>query len=142
MVINQKTNLEECINVALNQAFGSSKLNDTFTLLNIKRINVDMSEQPIHNSSDSEKEIDVGSCDRPSLLNSMLEGSYTQSETNYGKSNNNNCYQFKPNIYISYCLKTDSEDFNIEHHCAFLNTDMTRIIPLQDNSLLDMEETI
>ena len=34
---------------------------------------------------------------------------------------------------------TDNEYFNIEHHYAFINETMTRIIPLQDNSLLNIE---
>lgn len=69
----------------------------------------------------------------------MLEGIYTQSDTEYGKSNSNNSYSFIPNIFIEYKLITDAECFKIEHHCAFINENMTRIIPLQDNSSLDIE---
>lgn len=69
----------------------------------------------------------------------MLEGSYTQSDTGYGKSNSDNSYTFIPNLSIEYKLITDTECFKIEHHCAFINQNMTRIIPLQDNSSLDIE---
>ncbi len=34
----------------------------------------------------------------------------------------------------------DTEHFDIEHCCAFLNANMTRIIYLQENSLLNIEE--
>lgn len=139
MVINENTNLDGCIDIALSQAFDDSTLRATYSSLNIKRCDVDLNEQPIYNSSNSIKEIDVGSCNRPSLLESMLKGSYTQSETNYGKSNNDNSYHFLSNIYVKYLLKTDTEKFEIEHHCAFLNGSMTRIILLQDNSLLDIK---
>lgn len=139
MVVNGETKLDECIEIALNQAFESSILRNAFVSLEIKRSDVDLREQPIYNGSDRKKEVDVGSCDRPSLLDSMLEGSYTQSDTNYGKSNNDKSYQFRSNIYIGYSLKTDTEAFVVEHHCAFLNDNKTRIIPLQDNSLLNIE---
>ena len=35
---------------------------------------------------------------------------------------------------------TDSEHFSIEHHYAFINKSMTRVIPLQANSLINIEE--
>ena len=44
-----------------------------------------------------------------------------------------------PNLFIEYKLITDTEYFKIEHHCAFINENMTRIIPLQDNSSLNIE---
>ena len=99
-----------------------------------------MNEHSIYNNSDKSKEIDVGSCDRPSLLECMLEGSYTQSDTDYGKSNSDNSYTFIPNLSIEYKLITDTECFKIEHHCAFINENMTRIIPLQDNSALNIKK--
>lgn len=70
----------------------------------------------------------------------MLEGCYTQSNTDYGKSNSDSNYCFIPDISIHYDFTTDTEQFKIEHHRAFLNTNMTRIIPLQENSLLNIEE--
>lgn len=140
MVINQNTDIDKCIEVALNQSFNNSTLKDLYTLLNIKRNNINLNEQPIYNSFNNKTEIDVGSCDRPDLLASMLEGSYTQSDTNYGKSNSDSSYKFIPDIFIQYKLITDSECFEIEHHCAFSNENMTRIIPLQDNSSLDIQK--
>lgn len=139
MVINKNTDVDKCIATALNQTLGISTLKEIYTLFNITRVDIDLKQQPIDNGSIPEIEIDVGSCDRPSLLNSMLEGSYTQSDTNYGKSNNDSNYQFISNIFIQYQLMTDNEYFNIEHHYAFINETMTRIIPLQDNSLLNIE---
>lgn len=45
-------------------------------------------------------------------------------------------YEFIPNIQIKYNLKTDTEIFEIEHNCAFINEIKTRIIPIQNNSRL------
>lgn len=140
MVINQHTDIDKCIGMALSQQFNDTTLNEIYTSLSIKRCDIDLEEQPIHNNSNKEDEIDVGSCDRPSLLNCMLEGCYTQSNTDYGKSNSDSNYYFAPDISIYYDFSTDTEQFKIEHHCAFFNANMSRIIPLQENSLLNIEE--
>ena len=139
IVINKETDIDKCINESLNQPFNNTTLRDVYALLSVKSTDINLNEQAIYNCSDKSKEIDVGSCDRPSLLECMLEGIYTQSDTDYGKSNSNNSYSFIPNIFIEYKLVTDAECFKIEHHCAFINENMTRIIPLQDNSSLDIE---
>ena len=140
MVINQNTDIDNCIDIALNQSFNSSTLNELFYKLSIKRYDIDLGQQPIYNSSNKKDEIDVGSCDRPSLLNCMLEGCYTQSDTDYGKSNSDSNYHFISDIFIQYDFATDTEKFKIEHRCAFLNENMTRIIPLQEKSLLNIDE--
>ena len=139
MVINKETDIDKCINEALSQSFNNSTLREIYTFHSITATDINLNEQAIHNSSDKSKEIDVGSCGRPSLLECMLEGSYTQSDTDYGKSNSDNNYSFIPNLSIEYKLITDTECFKIEHHCAFINENMTRIIPLQDNSSLNIE---
>ena len=140
MVINQNTDIDNCINVALSQQFNDFALNEIYIKLAIKRYDIDLRHQPIHNNSNKENEIDVGSCDKPSLLNCMLDGCYTQSDTNYGKSNSDSNYSFIPDIFIQYDFTTDAEQFQIEHRCAFLNENMTRIIPLQEKSLLNIDE--
>ena len=94
-----------------------------------------MNEQPVFNGADNIKEIDVGSCDRWNLLYNMVKGSYTESNTQYGNYESDK-YEFIPNIFIKYELTTDTEKFEIEHKCAFINTIQTRIIPIQENSLL------
>ena len=55
--------------------------------------------------------------------------------TNYGNYQSDK-YEFIPNIEIKYYLKTDAEEFIIEHKCAFINEIKTRIIPIQENSKL------
>lgn len=140
MVINRNTDVDKCINIALHQFFNGRTLNEIYRRFSIRRIDIDMKQQPIYNGSDNDNEIDVGSCDRPNLLNSMLLGCYTQSDTEYGKSNDDNNYDFIPDIFIHYDFMTDTEHFDIEHCCAFFNANMTRIIPLQENSLLNIEE--
>lgn len=140
MVINKETDIDKCINEALNQSFNNSTLKEIYALHSITANDINLNEQSIYNNSDKSKEIDVGSCDRPSLLECMLEGSYTQSDTDYGKSNSDNSYTFIPNLSIEYKLITDTECFKIEHHCAFINENMTRIIPLQDNSALNIKK--
>lgn len=135
IVINKNTEIEKCINIALNQYFGDNILKNLYDKLNIKSLMVDMQEVPIYNGTDITKEIDVGSCDRWRLLYSMLKGSYTESNTSYGNFESDK-YEFVPDLYIKYELSTDSEKFEIEHKCAFINTTRTRLIPIQENSLL------
>lgn len=97
-----------------------------------------MNEPPIINSNGTNAEIDSGSCDRISLLRCMLEGSYTESDTNFGKDNPNSDFEYSPNLGVIYILKTDEECFAIQHSTAFINKDKTRVIPLQTDSRLDI----
>lgn len=135
VVINKETNIENCIDVAINQNFNGMKLKELYEKENINFSVVDMQEQAIYNNSDYTKEIDVGSCDRWKLLYNMLKGSYTEDDTPYGNHQSDK-YEFVPDIQIKYELKTDTEIFEIEHNCAFINEIKTRIIPIQENSLL------
>lgn len=140
VAINKETDIDKCIEVALNQSFLDKTLNDVFIRRGIKQYDINLNQVAIENNSDKSLEVDVGSCDRMNLLESMLEGSYTESDTEYGKSNNDINYKFIPNILIEYKLITDTECFKIEHTFAFINENNTRIIPLQDNSSLDIEK--
>ena len=54
--------------------------------------------------------------------------------------NNNTDYNLDSNIVISYNLLTDNECFFITHHNAFINDDKSRVIPLQDHSMLNIDE--
>lgn len=135
LVINKDTNIENCINNALNQKYDDTNLSNLFIKNNIRSFIIDMQENPIINDAISEKEIDVGSCDRWSLLYNMLKGSYTEDNTTYGNYSNDK-YVFIPYIDIKYKLVTDNEIFEIEHNCAFINEIKTRIIPIQTNSSL------
>ncbi len=137
MVINKNTDIEKCISIALEQYFNDGMLQKLYDSIGIKLTKIDMNEESIYNGVNSTKEIDVGSCDRWKLLYNMLKGSYTESDTQYG---NFECdkYEFIPNLYIKYELTTDTEMFEIEHRCAFINTIKTRLIPIQENSVLTM----
>jgi len=135
LVINKDTNIECCINNALNQKYNDTNLSNLFIKNNITSFTIDMQESPIINNAISSKEIDVGSCDRWSLLYNMLKGSYTEDNTTYGIYSNDK-YVFIPYIDIKYKLVTDNEIFEIEHNCAFINEIKTRIIPIQSNSSL------
>lgn len=133
LVINEDTEIEKCINIALEQYYKNKKLQDLYNNFNIKKNIIDMNEAPIYNRADKTREIDVGSCDRWKLLYNMLKGSYTESDTVYGNFQSDK-YEFVPNLFIKYELKTDIEKFEIEHKCAFINTIGTRLIPIQENS--------
>lgn len=135
MVINKNTEIEKCIGIALSQYHANSTLKDLFDRLNIKEEIIDLKENSIDNNADVTKEIDVGSCDRWNLLYNMLKGSYTESNTSYGNYDTDK-YEFIPNLLINYKLKTDKENFEIYHKCAFINTIKTRLIPIQENSKL------
>jgi len=143
MVINKNTDIEKCISVALNQDFNGKKLLDLYETKKIKSYIVDLKEESLFTRSDAEEEIDVASCDRWSLLYNMLDGSYTEDNISFGNYENNR-YEFIPNLKIVYNLKTNSEEFEIEHKYAFINETKTRIIPIQANSELikDNEDRI
>lgn len=135
MVINKNTDIDKCINISLNQYFNDGILQDLYDCIGIKFTRIDMNEEAIYNGVDSTKEIDVGSCDRWKLLYNMLKGSYTESDTQYGNFESD-MYEFIPDLCIKYKLTIDTEIFEIEHKCAFINTIKTRLIPIQENSLL------
>lgn len=136
MVINKKTDVDKCIDVALSQRFKDSILKDYYDKNDIKYKVIDMNEESIFKETDNIKsETDVGSCEEWNLLYCMLKGSYTESETSYGNFQSDR-YEFIPNIFIKYELTTDTEKFEIEHKCAFINTIKTRLIPIQENSPL------
>lgn len=136
MVINKNTDVDKCIDVALSQHFNDSLLRSYYDKNSINSKLIDMHEEPIFKDTDNLKsETDVGSCDRWNLLYCMLKGSYTESETSYGNFQSDR-YEFIPNIFIKYELTTDTEKFEIEHKCAFINTIKTRLIPTQENSPL------
>lgn len=135
MVINKDTEINKCITTAMKQNFNAVELKDIYEEENIEESFVDLNEQAILNNADKTKEIDVGSCDRWKLLYNMLKGSYTEDDTHYGNFQSDK-YEFIPNITIKYELKTDTENFIIEHNCAFMNEIKTRIIPIQENSRL------
>ena len=139
MVINKNTDIDKCIKIALTQYFENETLQVLYDNLQIKSSIIDIKETPIFNNADFIKEIDVGSCDRWNLLYNMLKGSYTESNTQYGNYESDK-YEFIPNIFIKYELTTDTEKFEIEHKCAFINTIETRIIPIQENSNLTKKE--
>ena len=129
MVINKNTDIDKCIKIALTQYFENETLQILYDNLQIKSSIIDIKETPIFNNADFIKEIDVGSCDRWNLLYNMLKGSYTESNTQYGNYQSDK-YEFIPNIFIKYELTTDTEKFEIEHKCAFINTIKTRIIQI------------
>lgn len=134
IVINKNTDVNKCIEVALNQYFKGSILKDYYDKLKIKFSEIDMKEESIFKENDDiTKETDIGSCDRWKLLYNMLKGSYTESDTSYGNFASDK-YEFIPNLFIKYELTTDKEKFEIEHKCAFINTIKTRLIPIQEDS--------
>ncbi len=135
IVINRNTNIDKCIDIALNQYFKDSILEDLYKKINIKSSVIDMKEQPVNNDTGFIEEIDVGSCDRWNLLYNMLQGLYTETNNAYGNFSSDK-YYFIPDLFIKYELITDKEKFEVIHKCAFINTTKTRLIPIQENSPL------
>ena len=129
MVICKDTNIDDLLNNALNQKIGNKMLHQIFTD-KIRYTEINMQEKPIFNKYNFTKEIDAGSCDRFSLLKSMLSGSYTEDESNYGHYDSDRYFYVK-NLNVTYYLKTDTEIFDIAHEGGFLNDLKTRIIILQ-----------
>lgn len=136
-VINKNTDIDKCINIALNQYFENGILSDLYKNYNIQREDIDLKEEPIFNGNEGKEEIDVGSCDRWSLLYNMLKGFYTEDDSEYGNFANDK-YYFMPNLLVSLKLNVENEQFEITHRCAFINTIKTRLIPIQENSSLTL----
>lgn len=103
MVVNKNTDVDKCISVALNQFFSDGVLSDLFLKNNIQREDIDLNEKPIYKENNGKDEIDVGSCDRWSLLYNMLRGFYTESDSEYGNFTNDK-YYFIHNLLIKYKL--------------------------------------
>lgn len=141
LVTFKDTNLEFCVQNALTQKTHSGYLSDLYKQNNIQENIVDLSEEPVFNEYNlsGKIEIDVGSCDRNSLLEQMLKGNYTEDESKFGHYDNIE-YIYNSHITVKYSLKTDSEIFEIEHEGAFLNKTNSRIIILQTHSELDFNE--
>lgn len=137
-VINKNTEIDRCINIALNQNFENGILYDLYKKLRILSNIIDKNEEPIFNSAEEKTELDVGSCDRWNLLTNMLQGFYTETNNAYGNFSSDK-YHFISDVFIKYELITDEEKFIIEHKCAFINTTKTRIIPIQENSSLTIQ---
>ncbi len=135
MVVNKNTDVEKCIEVALNQFVNNKQLKELYVKHKIKNSTINLNQKPIINSADFAKEIDVGSCDRWNLLYNMLKGSYTESESTYGNFGSCN-YEFLPNLNVKYDLITNAEHFLINHKCAFINDIASRLVPVQENSKL------
>lgn len=138
-VLTNKTDVFSCLENALNQKYESIKLKDLFAIKNIAQEVIDMKETPIFNKCNNVQEMDIGSCDRISLLNCMLNGDYTESKTTFGNYDCNE-YDFYPDIDITYALKTNKEVFEIPHKGAFINKTKTRAIIIQTHGSISLEK--
>ena len=135
-VINNDTVItQEDFIERINQIYKETTLKEIIKQKNIKSETIDLKQKPIKTNMKITKELDVGSCDRWNLLYTMLKGSYTEDESNYGNFESNK-YEFIPTLNIKYTLETNEERFEIEHKCGFLNNIDTRLIPIQENSNL------
>lgn len=133
LVISKDTDIEKCVNIALNQYYKQHTVRDIYDTLNITTKTINLKQKSVDKEILYTNEMDVGSCDRWKLLYNMLKGSYTEDDTIYG--NFSSCkYEFVPNIEIRYNLKTKDEHFDILHKCAFINDTFDRIVPIQENS--------
>ncbi len=130
MVICKETNIDGLLKNSLNQKVGDILLYQVFENHKIDYQDINLNEKPIFNEFNDMNEIDIGSCDRFSLLKQMLSGSYTEDETKFGHFDNDK-YFYIHNLKVKYSLKTDNEIFEIDHEGGFLNELKTRAIILQ-----------
>ena len=133
LVVNGETDIDNCVTLALAQNFGGGRLLDKYN--SIHHSTIDLQQKPTKNNCNATNEIDVGSCDRWSLLFNMLRGSYTIDNTPYGHYEDNQ-YEFLPDLTITYDLEADGKHFLIKHTSAFINMLKTRVIPIQCDSPL------
>lgn len=135
------TDIDFCVNNALNQKVDGVRLLDIFNKNHITSCVVDMKQSPVFNqyNLNGGAEIDVGSCDRMPLLEQMLKGHYTEEDSKYGNYDNID-YVYDSKVKVKIKLKTDEELFEINHKGLFINATKTRIIILQENSEINFEE--
>lgn len=138
-VLTNKTDVLGCVDKALNQNYENVKLSDLFKNKGVKHEIIDLKEKPDFNQFNNLSEMDIGSCDRMALLNCLLSGNYTESETTFGNYDSLE-YDFEPNIKITYKLKTDKETFDIHHKGAFINKTKTRAIIIQSNGSISLKD--
>ena len=125
----------------MEQRLNGKVLNEYLSQNNVKGKTVNLNEQHVFNEFNlgEHKELDVCSCDRLSLLKSMLKGSFTENGTCFGNLQDND-YSFNFNVEVNYKLETDCESFSIMHKGAFINKSNTRIIIIQNDSTLGSKD--
>lgn len=138
-VLTNETDVFACLGKALNQAYHNIKLKDLLSSKNVKQEIVDLKQTPKFNSFNGKKEMDIGSCDRVPLLNCMLNGNYTESETCLGNYDCNE-WDFNEDIEIKYNLKTDCEVFDIHHKGVFINKTKTKAIIIQSQGPISLKD--
>lgn len=130
------TDIDACIEKALNQEVNGKKIRDLFTERGIKRTDIDLHETPIYNqyNNSGKREINIGSCDRPRLLNQMVQGSWTEDSNGQEESVGN--FDLGNRIKVRYHLIVGDEEFDILHKGLFISKDKTQVIILQVGSRL------
>ena len=141
LVAFKDTNIDFCVENAVNQKLDGKMISDFYKANNIVSSVIDLKQEPILNEHNLNAgiEIDVGSCDRGTLLEQMLKGNYTETESKFGHYDNIE-YSYSSNTRINYLLKTDEELFDIDHEGSFINDTKTRIIILQLHSEINFKE--
>ena len=135
LVADKNTDIDKCINNAINQSVGNVKLKDLFSIKNISIKIVNLKQKPNNNEYNGKREIDIGSCDRLLLLQNMLKGDYTESDSSFGNYDCND-YDYISYGEVKYDLVTDEEHFVIDHRGVYLNKIKTRAIIIQKDSEL------
>lgn len=144
VVLEKDTDVLRCVHEALSQKIDNITLDELLSKQKIKEEIVDLREQTILTKSNNKEQMDVGSCDRLPLLKSMLEGSYTESETEYGNSDRSE-FKYYADICVNYHLVIDKEIFDISHKGVLINRSKTRVIPIQTSGSIteqDLEEVL
>ena len=122
--------VDDLLRNSLDQKVGDKTLYKIFHELNVKFSEIDLNEKPIFNKYNSVREIDAGSCNRFSLLKTMLSGNYTEDNTNLGHYDSDR-YIYLKNLEVTYNLRIENECFNITHEGGFINDLKTSVIILQ-----------
>ena len=139
VLLTRETDVMACLGVALSQLHEGITLKDLFNQKNIECEVLDLKQEPKLNKHNGKRGMDIGSCDRMSLLHCMLNGDYTESETGYGNYNSLE-YDFNRDIEIVYSLKTDNEQFEIHHQGAFVTKEKDRAIIIQTDGNIMLDE--
>ncbi len=136
-VLEKGTDLRKAINDALKSKVDGTPLHEILKSHGVRKKVVDLAETPI--AGDIRNTTDIGSCDRPALLKSMLSGSWGEENIGIGIGEYKK-YIFLPGFGLMYSLVTDTESFLIEHRGTFHAVDGSQTIPIQIHGSIKKED--
>ena len=143
LAVDGHTPLQGLINMAMVDRVGRVSLQRIIDERGIKASEIDLKEsaREFIPTSLYEDELDFFSCNRWSLFKAALTGNITDHDSDEENSDQTKPSQvldlvYYPNVQINYRLRTDTENFDLQHCGMFCNANLSYLVALQVNSPL------